>query len=371
MGTKTQSFPDPIKWGEVTFGDTTVTIYATEATRDDGITGVEFKLEVNGQGDISGGSLLGFFIDFENEVNERPLGDIYSGDGNDNDDWLAWSDESVLFAGSNANNMNGTAANDSDRDPNNPFDIGVQLSDVGTADGNLESTTFTIYGFSLEDLDGQTFGLRLQNTPNEEGSLKLVGTFIKSDCPSDLLYQGFTRGSWLNGARSDDLTGLFNGEPQSYETLFLQGNTHLTFTLAGRNGDILTFDDPTLKEALGLTGGGINQLAAQSTAAYLNALYLENDGDPLTAYSLTKEVVKDLTAAVLNEGNLGGTVDLGDYWWYKDTNGERGFQEDDMLVFGSTDMGKEELTQLFDFYNNFGTNPAEFMLNPSPPPLVV
>jgi len=194
MATRTQSCPEPIKWGEATFGDTTVTIYATEVTRD-GITGVEFTLEVDSQGDGSGGSLLGFFIDFDGPVNDRPDGDVYSGDGDNTDQWLAWSDEGVLFAGSNANNMNGTAANDSVRDPNDPFDIGVQLSDVGTADGNLESTTFTIYGFSLEDLDGQTFGLRLQNTPNAEGSLKLVGTFIKPDCPSDLLYQGFTRGS--------------------------------------------------------------------------------------------------------------------------------------------------------------------------------
>jgi hypothetical protein len=369
MAITTQSCPDPIKWGEATFGDTTVTIYATEVTRADGITGVEFTLKVNGSGDISGGSLLGFFIDFESEVNPIPNGDVYSGDGDDNDNWLAWSDEGVLSAGSNANNMNGTAANDSDRDPNDPFDIGVKLSDVGTAGGNLESTTFTIYGFSLEDLDGQTFGLRLQNTPNEEGSLKLVGTFTQPDCPSDFLYQGFTRGSWLNGARSDDLTGLFNGEPPSYETLFLKENTALSFQEPGRNG--ATFENPTLREALGLTGGGINQLAAQSTAAYLNALYLENDGDPLTAYSLTKDVVKGLTAAVLNEGNLGGTVDLSGYWWYKDTNNERGFQQDDTLVFGSTDMGKKELTQLFDFYNNFGTNPAEFMLNPSPQPLMV
>ncbi len=202
MAITTQSCPDPIKWGEATFGDTTVTIYATEVTRADGITGVEFTLKVNGSGDISGGSLLGFFIDFESEVNPIPNGDVYSGDGDDNDNWLAWSDEGVLSAGSNANNtgsnannMNGTAANDSDRDPNDPFDIGVKLSDVGTAGGNLESTTFTIYGFSLEDLDGQTFGLRLQNTPNEEGSLKLVGTFTQPDCPSDFLYQGFTRGA--------------------------------------------------------------------------------------------------------------------------------------------------------------------------------
>jgi hypothetical protein len=43
----------------------------------------------------------------------------------------------------------------------------------------------------------------------------------------------------------------------------------------------------------------------------------------------------------------------------------------DTVVSGSTGMGMQELTSLFDFYNNFGTDPAAFMLNPSPQPLVV
>jgi hypothetical protein len=394
MAIKTQSCPDPIKWGEVTFGDTTVTIYATEVKRDggingnEGITGVEFTLEVDSQGDVSGGSLLGFFIDFDDPVKDRPIiGDVYSGDGDDTDKWLAWSDEGVLYAGNRANNMNGTAANDSDRDPNDPFDIGVQLSDVGTADGNLESTTFTIYGFSLEDLDGQTFGLRLQNTPNAEGSLKLVGTFIKPDCPSGLLYQGFTRGSWLNGARSNDLddllASLFGEDTPNYEKLIFDGpNDAITFISEGVNGG--TFTDPTLREALGLTGGKNNQLAAQSTAAYLNALYLGYDGeslgydkDPVTAYRLSTGQIKAWTAAALT----GKPVDLSGYSWYIDTNDVKGFQEagvvgdngdlGDTVVSGSAEMGINDLTNLFDFYNNFGTDPAAFMLNPCPQPLVV
>ena len=42
----------------------------------------------------------------------------------------------------------------------------------------------------------------------------------------------------------------------------------------------------------------------------------------------------------------------------------------DEVVSGSAGMGMNDLTSLFDFYNNFGTNPAEFMRNPSPQPLV-
>jgi hypothetical protein len=48
-----------------------------------------------------------------------------------------------------------------------------------------------------------------------------------------------------------------------------------------------------------------------------------------------------------------------------DDNGEKGFQATDSVIKGELIMGMNDLTNLFDFYNNFGTNPADFMLNPS------
>jgi hypothetical protein len=224
---------------------------------------------------------------------------------------------------------------------------------------------------TLADPEDQYFGLHLQSTaPDGEGSLKLVGQFpsLDGDAPMD---QGFTRESWLHGSRSDDLTGLFGGSPPTHETLFLGGNLLLdgaevlAFTSAGKGNPTLT--DPEHVEVLGLNGGGLNQFAAQSTAAYLNALDLEGDSDPLTAYSLTAGEVKDLTATVLK----GGTVDLSTYRGYEDTNGVKGVQQDDAFAQGSAGMGMNDLTNLFDFYNNFGTDPADFMLNPSTQPLVV
>ncbi len=53
------------------------------------------------------------------------------------------------------------------------------------------------------------------------------------------------------------------------------------------------------------------------------------------------------------------------YSWLVDDNGEKGFQATDSVIKGELIMGMNDLTNLFDFYNNFGTNPADFMLNPS------
>lgn len=172
-----------------------------------------------------------------------------------------------------------------------------------------------------------------------------MGQFPAED-DNDPIYQGFTRGSWLNGSRSHYLNGLFSGTQPTYEELFLGGNAALAFTPAGKESS--SIDLLTLKQALELNGVGINQFTAQSTAAYLNALYLEGDTDPLTAYSLSADEVKNLTAQVLK----GGTVDLSGYCWYEDTNGVRGFQEagvdsetgfsfGDTIVSGSTGMGMQ------------------------------
>lgn len=280
-----------------------------------------------------------------------------------------WGEDLVIDLGNGAN-MNGGASNTAPDGYEGPdiFDLGIEFGNQGQE--FINSTNFTVTGMTLADLEDQHFWLRLQSTGDGEGSLKLVGQFPSLD-GDDPLYQGFTRGSWLHGSRSDDLTGLFEGSTPTYETLFLGGNLLLdgaevlTFTSAGKGNP--TLNDPELVEVLGLNGGGLNQFAAQSTAAYLNALYLGTDADPLTAYSLTAGEVKDLTATVLK----GGTVDLSTYRWYEDTNGVKGFQQDDALAQGSAGMGMPDLTNLFDFYNNFGTDPADFMLNPSTQPLVV
>ena len=354
------------------------TITATEA--DGG--GVLFNITPDKE---PAGDIRGLFLDLA----KIDTGTTLKSD-TDASDGFSWSNGTVSGTditevqwGENLVNDLGNGANINGEEPSNApvsgyegpdiFDLGIEFGEQGKE--FINSTSFTVTGMTLDDLADQYFGLRLQSTGADgEGSLKLVGQFPSID-GDDSIYQGFTRGSWLNGSRSDDLTGLFSGIQPTYEELFLGGNTALAFTSAGKGNP--TIEDPTLVEVLGLNGGGINQFAAQSTAAYLNALYLEGDDDPLTAYSLSTDEVKNLTAQVLK----GGTVDLSDYCWYEDTNGVRGFQEagvdsetgfiGDTIGSGSAGMGMQELTGLFDFYNNFGTYPAAFMLNPCPQPLVV
>lgn len=338
------------------------------------------------------GDIRGLFLDLTTNTGSSLQSDTDASDG------FSWTNGMVSGAditevqwGENLVDNLGKGANINGEDPSNApvdgyegpsiFDLGIEFGTPGASTDFINSTSLTITGISLADLTNQFFAIRLTSTaPDGEGSLKLVGQFPAED-DNDPIYQGFTRGSWLNGSRSDDLSGLFSGTQPTYEELFLGGNTALAFTSEGKASS--SIDLLTLKQALELNGGGINQFAAQSSAAYLNAIYLGKDSDPLTAYSLTAGEVMKLTAAVLNGGQLGGTVDLSSYCWYVDTNGEKGFQEagidpqtgvtvGDTVVRGSAGMGMQELTSLFDFYNNFGTDPAAFMLNPScPPPLVV
>jgi hypothetical protein len=376
----------------VTYEGVTWTITAKEEESG----GVAFEIQPDQEG---AGDIRGLFLD----LSDDRIGPIATNglqkDTTAADGWLWYQDNEIVGAdisqvqwGENLVDDLGSGANIKGNEPGNQppegypgpdiFDLGLEFGGPGAGQNDadfINRTSFTIQGITLADLANQFFGLRLTSTaPNRTGSLKLVGQFTAVD-DHPTLYQGFSRGSWLFGVRSgDDLKDLFSGEPfkgtvPTYEELFLKADTELTFTSTGRNGDFFT--NPTLKQALGLNGGGLNQFAAQSTAAYLNARYLQTDGDPLTAYSLTKSVVKELTASVLNGGQLGGSVDLSKYWWYEDTNGVKGFQEagegGDTIVYGSAGMGMKELTSLFDFYNNFGTDPAGFMLTPPPPPLLV
>lgn len=356
--------------------------------------GIEFDI-TPADSNTNAGDLRGLFLDIDNINTGGSL--EKDQDSSDGFNWynngtisgadvteVQWGENLVISLGQGAN-IKGDGDPDEIINENDPpadypgpdiFDLGIEFGEPGAKQGDsdfIRQTSFTVTGMTLADVADQYFGLRITSTdPNREGSLKLIGQFpsIDGGGGDDLTYQGFTRGSWLNGSRSDDLTGLFEGTPPTYEVLFLGSeDTDLTFTSAGKNGT--EYVNPTLQEALDLNGGGINQLAAQSTAAYLNALYLAADDDPLTAYSLSADKVKQLTAAVLG----GETIDLSKYCWYVDTNGVKGFQEagdgGDTVVQGSAAMGMNELTSLFDFYNNFGTNPADFMLNPCPPPVVV
>jgi len=345
----------------VEFDGAVWTINAVEAG-----TGIEFSI-IPGKNNT--GDIRGLFLDLAADIN---TGGILQSDSQLAFEWygegqvtgtdvteVQWGEDLVVNLGQGAN-MNGDEPGNippAGYPGPNIFDLGIKFGTQGQGQDYINETTFFVSGITLADLAKQFVGIRLTSTGEDgQGSLKLVGQF-PSISTNDPIYQGFSRGSWLNGARSGDLNSLFGGSVPSYESLFLGNDSDLVFTSEGAKKE--TFNNPTLTEALNLNGGGINMLAAQSTAAYLNALYLESDGNELTAYPLSTDQIKGWTASALQ----GEKVDLSGYCWYKDTNGVKGFQESDTRVFGSTDMGSGDLASLFNFYNNFGTDPAAFMLN--------
>ena len=343
------------EWGSIVFIDpetgtrTTVKINATETT-----TGtIEFTLSVVGDDPlISAGDLLGFFIDFEGENNEPTTTLNLSGDAIA----LRQGDDNVLWVGTKANNMNGTSSNaEEGATSNDAYDVGVQLTSAGASGSNSDSITFTISGISLDQLDGQRFGIRLQNTLNAEGSLKLEGVFERPDAP-ECNFSGYSRGSWLYGDRSGDRDPLllkYDLMETTFEELFLEAEN-----------DAVTYggvQNTTITGALDLNGGGNNQLAAQATAAYLNALYFEQDNDQLTCYRLTTEQIKTLTADAL----VGNSVNLDGYYWYVDDNAIKGFDAGDSVVLGTSTNNAEDLKNLFDFNNNLSG-----LLTPLPNPMV-
>lgn len=271
------------EWGSIMFTDpetgttTTVKVNAEEIGG-----GVTFTLSVEGNNPlISAGDLLGFFIDFEGEDNEPTTTLNLSG----NAIALRQGDDNILWAGTKANNMNGTAANAEDNaTSNDAYDVGVQLTSAGASDGNSDSRTFSISGISLDQLDGQRFGIRLQNTLNAEGSLKLEGIFER---PDPLTFQGLSHGYWKKHGPSSAENpggGLFNdwdntsrdpiiGESKpvyigntatSFEAFF---NVNITWGIQGEGMP----DDITLQQALEWTKGGLYALAREATAAVLNS----------------------------------------------------------------------------------------------------
>lgn len=331
------------EWGRISFENpngtiTTVIIQAVKYS-DGQSEGVTFTLQVEGDdSSISAGDIQGFFIDFAG--NKEPVARSLSGLGVLK---LIQGDDTILWAGTKANNMNGMAANAAEGAiANDGYDVGVELTTPGASGGNVNFVTFSIKGINLNALDGQRFGIRLQNTLNEEGSLKLEGTFDQPD-PNECVFGGYRWGSWLKGSRSEGRDKLLNDNSLTNETFE-------TLIFGGTRDDIAygIGDDPKLAEALDLNGGGNSQLAAQATAAYLNALYLDQDDDPVTCYQFTIDQIKEFTSEALS----GNPVNLKGYSWYVDDNDIKGFDAGDTQVFGNSNMNAEDLKNLFDFNNN-------------------
>lgn len=151
---------------------------------DDGNGGTTFTIKV-----VDGfADLRGFFFDYTGESLTGDVNSVasdsdgsavsgvtasYLGTAADGDD--------ITKVGSNDNNMNGTG---------DTFDAGLMfgLSGGMSASGvndDVQTITFTIAGLALNEIDGQSFGIRALSVGDTEAyrtdSVKLLGTFDVTD----------------------------------------------------------------------------------------------------------------------------------------------------------------------------------------------
>jgi hypothetical protein len=122
--------------------------------------------------------------------------------------------------------------------------------------------------------------------------------------------EGLTPGYWKNNAENWDANAWIDYLPgDSFESIF-----GIDVTLRGKGK--ATYEEPTLLEALGANGGGINALARHATAALLNASH------PEIAYPMSESQIIAAVQDAVDEG-------------------------EDAI---------EELATMLDMYNNYGAN---------------
>lgn len=197
------------EWGRVSHSDpingttTTVVVHAEENGQ-----GVEFNFKVKVNTVTSPSRARDFFLDFEPET-EQPQGEPNYGKIFDG---IIWDITNAL---------------------DGVFDLGMQLTAPDTPIGNLINTTLMVYGRSLDDLEGEGFGLYLENAPNQVAGLKLLGQFEQ---PNDLSDK-------LRGALESEVLGT----EITFETLKVNpdapgGNNPLIFTSADEGGPLNSYD---------------------------------------------------------------------------------------------------------------------------------
>jgi hypothetical protein len=103
---------------------------------------------------------------------------------------------------------------------------------------------------------------------------------------------GCTPGFWKNNAAKHDYAAWPAGSFEDVKFSAIFGEV-ITIDTKGKGN---TITDPTLEEALGATGGGINALARHGTAAYLNSI----DAEVLYPIS-TADVISTVQTEIANE----------------------------------------------------------------------
>ncbi len=308
---------------------TQVTIEAEETT-----DGVNFKIYLSREGNISAGDIRGLFLDLDQNID---TGNILKIDTDDPFEWdkgviesdflsgniqkisqIQWGENLVIDLGQGAN-MNGI-------DPSNTppegylgpniFDLGIEFGTQGAKD-LITDVAFYVEGITLADLKDQYFGLRLTSTTdpegaegNTEGSLKLIGQFPNGDISKD--WEGLSPGYWRNwspeppGNQVNDWNEdplIYAKNPDRYKTFEEAFDVDPGNWLSKQ----ISKDDITLLEALELGGdfkSGLkkNALDRQATAALLNSL--EQDDDDVNGgvnYQFISEQVTRWTKLALSE----------------------------------------------------------------------
>jgi len=216
-----------------------------------------------------------FKIDFESIPDPDALDDL--------DDilsvWIDYdNDGGDIFVLGQGNNMNGF---DMPEPPGTPGFDDAQSTGSGQGGGGGVVGSGTVLFQIPDDWTGTDeellmrlaeaqLALRVQGTDGDEGSLKIgdIGEYCPPPPPpvDEYCYTGLTRGAW---GTPDNGAGVWNDgylTGQSFEALF---KIDVTWVEPGKGKPV--FQDLTLLEAVKFNGGGQNQLAAQATAALLNA----------------------------------------------------------------------------------------------------
>lgn len=371
--------------------ETEVQIEAYEVSDGQGgVEGVAFKVSVTkGVADLRGlffdiagdtirpavegdtTSPFNFNITKLETTTEQAVSEVYDA-LNDPQNWYVTqiaADEKQINDLGNGLNINGTAQNQDvlPGQDQNAYDMGIEFGTAGIGKDDVGVSEFFVSGITLEDLDGQYFGVRLTSTDaleddpetrdfdeskevDRSGSLKLVGIFDTGNGGEDPVYEGLSPGYWKNWSPeppgnqvndwNEDPIIFANGQYQSFETVF--GVDAGDWLISPR----ITDTDVTLLQALQLGGdlkGGLkkNSLARQATAALLNSLE-KDDNDPNGAvnYRFTTEQVLNWTSDALSSdwSSVAGAVGS-----YADTSSWDTQQE---TVLG--------LADLFGSNNNLG-----------------
>ena len=167
---------------KIEYGGITWTITATEVEVE-GVKSLSFDITPSTE---TAGDIRGFFFDLETINTGSSLqsdsdasngfswsGGTITGDAITETQW----GEDLVFDLGNGANMNGEEPSNSPiegYEGPDIFDLGIEFGTPGAKEDFINSTSFTVAGMTLADLEDQYFGLRLTSTAPDGEGLSLI-----------------------------------------------------------------------------------------------------------------------------------------------------------------------------------------------------